>query len=180
MIIIVGTPFDFRLGYGKRLSRQTVVQIDMVYATVGKNRDIALGLVGDVGAILGAVAQATSGRRDNGAAGPQGLDRVAARRGERGRRGARLPRLMNDTTPIHRSGWRTRSTSSSPRTRSSSATAATWSRSPAASFSRRGRDCGWTGSARDARRRHAVSRWRPSWPDPTKRGRALFGDGAFA
>ncbi|HLB81086.1 MAG TPA: thiamine pyrophosphate-binding protein, partial [Dongiaceae bacterium] len=53
VIVIVGTPFDFRMGYGKRLRADaTVVQIDMDYRTVGKNRDISLGLVGDVGRIL--------------------------------------------------------------------------------------------------------------------------------
>ena len=47
------------------------MQIDMDYRTVGKNRDIDLGLVGDPGAILGAVLagrrrthqRATSARR---------------------------------------------------------------------------------------------------------------------
>ncbi|MFI4890108.1 MAG: thiamine pyrophosphate-binding protein [Steroidobacterales bacterium] len=63
VLIIVGTPFDFRMGYGKRISKDlTLVQIDMDYRTVGKNRDISLGLVGDPGAILGAVLQAASGR----------------------------------------------------------------------------------------------------------------------
>jgi acetolactate synthase-1/2/3 large subunit len=63
VIIIVGTPFDFRMGYGKRISKDlTLVQIDMDYETVGKNRDISLGLVGDPGVILGAVLQASSGR----------------------------------------------------------------------------------------------------------------------
>ncbi|MFJ1252943.1 thiamine pyrophosphate-binding protein [Cupriavidus sp. CuC1] len=63
LIIIVGTPFDFRMGYGKRISKDLkLVQIDMDYRTVGKNRDIDLGLVGDPGAILGAVLQAASGR----------------------------------------------------------------------------------------------------------------------
>jgi acetolactate synthase-1/2/3 large subunit len=67
VIVIVGTPFDFRMGYGKRISRDLkLVQIDMSYATVGKNREIDLGLVGDPGAILGAVLQAASGRIDNG------------------------------------------------------------------------------------------------------------------
>ncbi len=66
VIVIVGTPFDFRMGYGKRLrSDATVVQIDMDYRTVGKNRDLALGLVGDPGAILKAVGDAASGRNDN-------------------------------------------------------------------------------------------------------------------
>jgi len=63
VIVIVGTPFDFRMGYGKRISKSiNLVQIDMDYRTVGKNRDISLGLVGDPGAILGAVLQAASGR----------------------------------------------------------------------------------------------------------------------
>ena len=62
MILIVGTPFDFRMGYGKRLSQEaTVVQIDMDYKTVGKNRDIDLGLVGDPGAILSEVVKAAEG-----------------------------------------------------------------------------------------------------------------------
>ncbi|MDJ0958201.1 MAG: thiamine pyrophosphate-binding protein [Arenicellales bacterium] len=67
VILIVGTPFDFRMGYGKRISKKaTLVQIDQSYATVGKNRDISLGLVGHPGAILAAVEQAASGRIDNG------------------------------------------------------------------------------------------------------------------
>lgn len=68
VILIVGTPFDFRMGYGKRISRDaTLVQIDLDYRTVGKNRDISLGLVGDPGAILAAVEQAASTRIDKGA-----------------------------------------------------------------------------------------------------------------
>ena len=67
-IVIVGTPFDFRMGYGRRLRADaTVVQIDLDYRTVGKNRDISLGIVGDAGAILSAATQAASGRVDNGA-----------------------------------------------------------------------------------------------------------------
>jgi acetolactate synthase-1/2/3 large subunit len=63
LIVIVGTPFDFRMGYGKRIGKDVkLVQIDMGYGTVGKNRDIDLGLVGHPGAILGAVVQAASGR----------------------------------------------------------------------------------------------------------------------
>jgi len=58
-IIIVGTPFDFRMGYGKRLNpNATVIQIDMDYRTVGKNRDISLGLVGHIGTTLKAISEA--------------------------------------------------------------------------------------------------------------------------
>ena len=67
LIIIVGTPFDFRMGYGRRLGAGAkVVQIDLDYRTVGKNRDIDLGLVGDCGVILKFVTDAATGRTDNG------------------------------------------------------------------------------------------------------------------
>jgi acetolactate synthase-1/2/3 large subunit len=101
VIVIVGTPFDFRMGYGKRLRRDaTVIQIDLDYRTVGKNRDISLGLIGDCGAILAAVTQAASGRVDNGAAGRN--DWIAELRAEEERmEQARLPKLMSDASPIH-------------------------------------------------------------------------------
>jgi acetolactate synthase-1/2/3 large subunit len=54
------------MGYGKRIDVPTLVQIDMDYRTVGKNRDITLGLVGDPGAILGAVLDAASAKIDKG------------------------------------------------------------------------------------------------------------------
>ncbi|MBV8643098.1 MAG: acetolactate synthase [Candidatus Eremiobacteraeota bacterium] len=100
VIVIVGTPFDFRMSYGKRLKAPTVVQIDMSYTTVGKNRDISLGLVGDVGAILRAVTQAASGRLQDGAARRQPwLDELRAE--EKKLAEARLPSITSDATPIH-------------------------------------------------------------------------------
>jgi thiamine pyrophosphate-dependent acetolactate synthase large subunit-like protein len=101
VIVIVGTPFDFRMGYGKRLSPEaTVVQIDLDYRTVGKNRDVSLGLVGDVGAILSAVTQAASGRSDNGARRRESwLKDLRAE--EQRMQDERLPRLQNDSVPIH-------------------------------------------------------------------------------
>jgi acetolactate synthase-1/2/3 large subunit len=100
VIVIVGTPFDFRMSYGKRLKAKTVVQIDMSYATVGKNRDISLGLVGDVGAILAAVTQAASGRLGNGSAKRQPwIDELRAE--EKKLYEARLPTILNDSIPIH-------------------------------------------------------------------------------
>lgn len=101
VIIIVGTPFDFRMGYGRRLRADaTVVQIDMDYRTVGKNRDISLGLVGDVGAILAAVTQAASGRVDNGAT--QRKPWMDELRFEEERLNSdRMARLKSDAQPIH-------------------------------------------------------------------------------
>jgi acetolactate synthase-1/2/3 large subunit len=98
--IVVGTPFDFRLRYGKSLKSATVVQIDMSYTTVGRNRDVNLGLVGDVGTILAAVTQAVSGRSSNGAAGRTDWVKYL-RAKEDAAVQARLPKLKSDANPIH-------------------------------------------------------------------------------
>ncbi|KAA5834622.1 acetolactate synthase [Saccharopolyspora hirsuta] len=100
LIIIVGTPFDFRMGYGRRLSPDaTVVQIDLDYRTVGRNRDIDLGIVGDADAVLTALAQAASGRLDNGASKRQAWIREL-REVETTAYEKRLPRQHSDASPI--------------------------------------------------------------------------------
>lgn len=102
VILIVGTPFDFRMGYGKRISNNaTLVQIDQSYSTVGKNRDIALGLVGHPGAILAAVAQAASGSIDKAArqqrqAWMQRLREIEASKLEK-----LMPMFTTEQNPIH-------------------------------------------------------------------------------
>jgi acetolactate synthase-1/2/3 large subunit len=101
VIVIVGTPFDFRMGYGKRISQKaTLVQIDMDYKTVGKNRDISLGLVGDPGAILKAVLDATTGAADNGANKRAAwLDELRAAEAKAADR--LMPLFLSDAAPIH-------------------------------------------------------------------------------
>ncbi|WP_163507423.1 thiamine pyrophosphate-binding protein [Fodinicola acaciae] len=101
VIVIVGTPFDFRMGYGRRLSKDaTVVQIDLDYRTVGKNRDIDLGIVGDAGLVLASVTQAASGREDNGATGRKAwLEELLGV--EEQARQKRLAQLHSDASPIH-------------------------------------------------------------------------------
>jgi acetolactate synthase-1/2/3 large subunit len=101
VIVVVGTPFDFRMGYGKRLRREaTVVQIDMDYRTVGKNRDLSLGLVGDPGAILKAVGDAASGRSDNRAkARAPWLEELRALEAEKTEK--LMPLFRSDSHPIH-------------------------------------------------------------------------------
>ena len=101
VIVIVGAPFDFRMGYGKRISADaTLVHIDQSYATVGKNRDVSLGLAGDPGAILSAVTQAASGRVDNGSASRQGwMDKLRDMEGKATDK--LMPLFMSENTPIH-------------------------------------------------------------------------------
>ena len=101
VIVIVGTPFDFRMGYGKRLRRDaTVVQIDMDYRTVGKNRDLSLGLVGDPGAILRAVGDAASAGNDNRAKTRESwLAELRVLEAEKTEK--LMPLFRSDTNPIH-------------------------------------------------------------------------------
>ena len=107
VIVIVGTPFDFRMGYGKRISKSaTLVQIDQDYRTVGKNRDIALGMAGDPGAILKAVHDATTGGKTNGAKGREGWLKEL-RDEEVSRTEKLMPLFLSDNDPIHpyRAAW---------------------------------------------------------------------------
>jgi len=102
IIVIVGTPFDFRMGYGRRISTKLkLVQIDMDYRTVGKNRDIDLGLVGDPGAILGAVLQAASGRlkQDKRQARQQWMKKLTE--AETAATEKLMPLFKSNNTPIH-------------------------------------------------------------------------------
>ena len=101
VIVIVGTPFDFRMGYGKRISVPTLVQIDQDYRTVGKNRDITFGIVGDPGAVCAALLQAASGRIKN--------DKRQTRRAwmkdlaaaEEAATQKLMPLFQSNNTPIH-------------------------------------------------------------------------------
>ena len=151
----------------------TVVQIDMDYRTVGKNRDIDLGLVGDPGAILAAVAQAAvRPHRRRRATRKAWLER-AARRGDSAYE-KRLPQpAVRRARRSTRCGSRTRSTSSSPRTRiyiGDGGDIVTFSGGvvqPKAPGPLDG-----PGPARHARRRRAVRAWPPSTRGPTRRSSA--------
>jgi len=102
VIVIVGTPFDFRMGYGRRISNKLkLVQIDQDYRTVGKNRDIDLGVVGHPGAILGAVLQAASGRlrQDKRQARQQWMKKLSDM--EVAATEKLMPLFKSDNRPIH-------------------------------------------------------------------------------
>jgi len=101
VILIVGTPFDFRMGYGNRIQVPTLVQIDLDYRTVGKNRDITLGLSGHPGAILSRVASAASGRlkSDRQQQRQQWMQELRAI--EATKLEALMPLFTTDQSPIH-------------------------------------------------------------------------------
>lgn len=102
VIVIVGTPFDFRMGYGKRISQDVqLVQIDLDYKTVGKNRDISLGLVGHPGAILGAVLDAASTKIDSGKRQARKQWMAKLREAEAAALEKLMPLFTSDRSPIH-------------------------------------------------------------------------------
>lgn len=62
VILLAGTPLDFRMGYGRRLSSKAkIVIMDMDYKNVGSNRDFDFGLVGNLKTILEAMCGASKG-----------------------------------------------------------------------------------------------------------------------
>ncbi len=100
LVVVVGTPFDFRLRYGASIKAPTVVQVDMGYTTVGRNRDIDLGLVGDVGVILDAVTDAVGSPPSAvRASRDRWVQQLRATETERVEK--RLPELRNAQRPIH-------------------------------------------------------------------------------
>ncbi|MFD7898305.1 thiamine pyrophosphate-binding protein [Streptomyces sp. NPDC059743] len=101
LIVVVGTPFDIRVGYGTRLSpTATVVQIDLDHRTVDKNRDIDLGITGDAGLVLSSATEAASARIDSGSVRRKAwLEEL--RTAERTAADKLLPQLTSDAAPIH-------------------------------------------------------------------------------
>ena len=101
VIVIAGTPFDFRMGYGKRISNDaTLIHIDQDYRTVGKNRDISIGLAGDPGAILEAVHKEVASNKKNGSENRKSwLDELRSEEIERTEK--LMPMFKSEESPIH-------------------------------------------------------------------------------
>ena len=101
VIVIVGTPFDFRMGYGKRISNEaTLIHIDQDYRTVGKNRDVTLGLAGDPGAILEAIHREVAQNKQNGSDKRKSwLDELRAEEIEKTEK--LMPMFKSEESPIH-------------------------------------------------------------------------------
>jgi acetolactate synthase-1/2/3 large subunit len=101
LIVVFGLPFDFRIGYGRALPAGIpVVQIDLDYRTVGKNHDLAVGIVGDAGEVMSEVRRIIGAGQDAGATERTAwLDELRAL--ERKAVEALAPKLRSNATPIH-------------------------------------------------------------------------------
>ncbi|HEX2172190.1 MAG TPA: acetolactate synthase, partial [Dehalococcoidia bacterium] len=98
-VVVIGTPFDFRLGFGRNFPPDAkVIQIDVDGAEIGKNRDVTVGLVGHVGATLTQLVNGLQRRLQNK---PDGAW-IESIRGQEEKIRASEEALMNsDATPIH-------------------------------------------------------------------------------
>lgn len=96
--LVIGTPLDFRLGYGEVFHAGTrLIQIDIDPAEIGRNRDIEVGIVGSASLVLDAIAREAGTR-------PEQSSRLTDLRQ---RETARLAKLAayeaSNAVPIHHS-----------------------------------------------------------------------------
>jgi acetolactate synthase-1/2/3 large subunit len=95
-VVIVGTPLDFRLGYGAGIGETAkIVQVDNDAAEIGRNRAVDIGLVGDSRSVL-AQLTAAMGKRKGGNSWLQEL-----RRREQEKAARQAVYESSDQVPIH-------------------------------------------------------------------------------
>jgi acetolactate synthase-1/2/3 large subunit len=68
IVLVIGTPLDFRLRFGRAFSDQSkIIQVDVDPTEIGRNRPFDIGIEGDAGAVLEQMlAERGDGRRDTG------------------------------------------------------------------------------------------------------------------
>lgn len=96
VVLVVGTPLDFRLGYGTEptfASHAKMIQVDIDATEIGRNRPIDVGIVGDSRSVLEALASAVR-------AAPADWPRLLRER-EAARRGKQRVFEESDQRPIH-------------------------------------------------------------------------------
>ncbi len=98
VILVLGTPFDFRLGYGRRLAPDAkVIQVDLDYGELGHNRGVDVGITGDAAAVLSqltsALGKAPAGRTKAWLDHLRGAEQKALEKD--------MPFLNSDAVPVH-------------------------------------------------------------------------------
>ena len=96
VVMIVGTPFDFRLGYGKRIGQEAkIIQIDLDYAELCHNRDVDVPICADSRSALEDLTSAVHGPIDCGewSMGLRAEENEALEKEK--------PFLVSDEVPIH-------------------------------------------------------------------------------
>ncbi|MGC8494404.1 MAG: thiamine pyrophosphate-binding protein [Syntrophobacteraceae bacterium] len=96
VVIVAGTPFDFRLGYGERIGREAkIIQLDLDYSELCRNRSVDVAINADIGSALEELCRAVK----------RGPDREAWRRELRAVEEEifekERPFLTSEEVPIH-------------------------------------------------------------------------------
>lgn len=94
LVLLFGTPWDFRLGYGQKVPADTkIVQVDLDPDVIGHNRGPEVGIIGDTGLVLKQLLEA----------GPKGshADWLAkVQEMEDARMAKMLPEMASDASPV--------------------------------------------------------------------------------
>ena len=96
VVVIAGTPLDFRLGYGAGIAEGAkIVQIDSDAGEIGRNRAVDLGIIGDSRSVLEQLTAALSNR-------PRGESWLRElRRREQAKAARQAEFERSDQVPIH-------------------------------------------------------------------------------
>src|SRR5919109_1453055 len=96
VVCVIGTPLDFRLGFGRFAADAKLVHIHADAAELGRNRAPDAGIVGDCAAVLGILADAVKNRRGDR---EEWLARL--RGGEAAWWDEHRAQIESDSAPIH-------------------------------------------------------------------------------
>jgi acetolactate synthase-1/2/3 large subunit len=102
VILIFGTPLDFRLGYGRRSHLNpaaALIQVDLDGGEIGRNRRVDVGIVGDTGMVMAQLCGLAGPRYDANAASREWVRELRAK--ESARWEQMLPEIMSDAVPIN-------------------------------------------------------------------------------
>jgi acetolactate synthase I/II/III large subunit len=97
VVLVVGTPLDFRLRYGSDEtfnSAAKLIQVDIDPAEIGRNRAVEVGIIGDSLSVLGQLEQAVKPRRRDDYLGK--LRALETAKYEK-----LLPMMMSEQAPLH-------------------------------------------------------------------------------
>jgi acetolactate synthase-1/2/3 large subunit len=96
-IVVIGTPMDFRLAYGKRFNPEgTIIQVDIDPQELGRNRDVQIPIEADAKAFLETITAELSGYK------PHHEEWLSGLREQEDKTRAQMEEWMtSDRTPIH-------------------------------------------------------------------------------
>lgn len=95
VVLVCGTPWDFRLGYGAKVPKETkVIQVDLDPEVIGHNRGADLGIVADTGLAFKQLIDASAGASQHAG----WMDTVRA--AEQARMDKMLPEMGSDEVPV--------------------------------------------------------------------------------